>query len=135
VRSKINNLLEDIKNKKIEVTKEYEKLKEKYDFRIEGRKIIWNKERKKELKKSKISAWDSVFSATVREILSIPFIYSMIIPAIFLDMFAFVYVNIAMRLYKIPLVKRSDYIVFDRKQLFYLNWIQKLNCAYCSYVN
>jgi hypothetical protein len=40
-----------------------------------------------------------------------------------------------MRLYKIPLAKRSDYIVYDRKELAYLNWMQKLNCIYCSYFN
>jgi hypothetical protein len=59
----------------------------------------------------------------------------MLIPAIFLDICMFIYQNTAMRLYKIPLAKRSDYIVFDRKQLAYLNWIQKLDCIYCSYFN
>jgi hypothetical protein len=67
--------------------------------------------------------------------LSIPFIYVIIIPVLFLDFFLFVYQQTAMRLYWIPLVKRSDYIVFDRNELWYLNWIQKFNCMYCSYVN
>jgi len=59
----------------------------------------------------------------------------MIIPAVILDFSLFIYQNTAVRLYKIPLAKRSDYIVFDRKELAYLNWIQKINCIYCSYVN
>ena len=29
----------------------------------------------------------------------------------------------------------SNYLVFDRHQLAYLNFIEKLNCAYCSYAN
>jgi len=52
-----------------------------------------------------------------------------------LDLFLFIYQNTAIRLYKIPIVNRSDYISFDRKELDYLNLIQKLNCLYCSYVN
>jgi hypothetical protein len=59
----------------------------------------------------------------------------MLIPAIFLDIWLFIYQQTAIRLYKIPLVKRSDYIVFDRWQLAYLNWIQKIDCIYCSYFN
>ena len=135
MKSKINQILEDIRNKKQELVSEYEKAKEKYGFKIEWRKIIWNKERLKELKKYKTSILESIFSARVREVLSIPFIYSMIIPAIILDIFLFMYQQTALRLYKIPLVKRSDYIVFDRNNLAYLNWLQKLNCMYCSYFN
>jgi hypothetical protein len=78
---------------------------------------------------------DSLFSATVREIISFPFIWMMLIPAFFLDLCLLIYQNTAIRLYKIPLAKRSDYIVFDRAQLAYLNWIQKINCIYCSYFN
>ena len=59
----------------------------------------------------------------------------MLIPAIFLDIWLFIYQQTALRLYKIPLVKRSDYIIFDRWQLVYLNWIQKIDCLYCSYFN
>jgi hypothetical protein len=32
-------------------------------------------------------------------------------------------------------VKRSDYIVFDRHQLHYLNFIEKFHCTYCEYGN
>jgi len=52
-----------------------------------------------------------------------------------LDIFLFIYQQTAMRLYGIPLVKRTDYMSLDRKQLSYLNLFQKVNCIYCSYVN
>lgn len=67
--------------------------------------------------------------------MSVPFIYSMIIPALVLDLFVSIYHSVAFRLYKIPLVKRNEYIIFDRWELNYLNIIQKINCHYCSYVN
>jgi hypothetical protein len=37
--------------------------------------------------------------------------------------------------YGIQKVRRADYFVFDRHHLAYLNALEKLNCAYCSYVN
>jgi hypothetical protein len=59
----------------------------------------------------------------------------MIVPVLFLDLIISIYHSVAFRLYKIPLVKRSDYIIYDRMQLDYLNIFQKINCHYCSYVN
>ena len=135
MKSKINKILEDIKLKKEELLLEYEELKEKYGFKIEWKKIVWNTEAKKELEKSKKSLSDTIFWTEFRELLSIPFIWMMIIPAFILDIGLFIYQNTAIRLYKIPLAKRSDYVIFDRRQLAYLNIIQKLNCVYCSYFN
>lgn len=135
MKNKIEKLINEIKIKREELYLEYEKLKEKYWYVIEKWKIKFNEEIRKRNKFYKISIAESIFSARVREILSIPFIYSMIIPAIILDIFLFIYQQTAIRLYNIPLVKRSDYIVFDRKKLDYLNFIQKINCIYCSYVN
>jgi len=138
-KEELSKEYEEIKKKyekkKEEFSKDYNAFKEKYEFKIDWKRIIWNKNREKELKKDKKSAWDSLFSATVREIISFPFIWMMLIPAIFLDICLFIYQNTAIRLYKIPLAKRSDYIVFDRAQLAYLNWIQKIDCIYCSYFN
>ncbi len=70
-----------------------------------------------------------------RNLISAPFIYGMFFPAIFLDVSLEIYHHICFRLYKIPLVKRSDYIVFDRVHLAYLNSFEKINCVYCSYFN
>jgi len=32
-------------------------------------------------------------------------------------------------------VRRDDYVVFDRGKLCYLNLLERINCAYCSYAN
>lgn len=135
MRNKIEKLLQEIREKREELWAEYEKLKEKYGYVIEKWKIRFSEEMKKRNRFYKKSVWDSIFSARVREVLSMPFIYMMIVPAIILDIFLFVYQNTALRLYKVPLVKRSEYIIFERRHLDYLNWIQKINCLYCSYVN
>lgn len=135
MKSKINALIIEIEKKKEELKKEYYNMKDKYWFKIVKWKIVFNSEIKKEHKKQKKSVLDTIFSARVRELLSFPFIWMMIIPTIFLDILMFFYMHICFRLYKIPLVKRRDYIIYDRGLLSYLNWIQKINCLYCSYVN
>lgn len=134
-KDKITEILEDIDAKKKELLVEYEKLREKYDFSFEKGKVKFTEAAKKYQRKFRIPLPKYLSKPAVRHLLSIPFIYGMIIPAIFLDICLFVYQQTAIRLYGIPLVKRKDYIQFDRKQLSYLNLMQKINCLYCSYVN
>ena len=43
--------------------------------------------------------------------------------------------NSCFRIYNIPRATRSDYRVVDHSFLGYLNIIEKINCAYCSYIN
>lgn len=139
MKSRINQILSDIKIKKEEFRDElfieYEKLKEKYWFIIQWRKIIFNSEVRQKNKEQKKWIIETIFNAKVREILSIPFIYPIIIPIVILDIFITIYQFFAFRLYKIPMVKRKDYIIYDRFQLDYLNIFQKIHCQYCSYVN
>ncbi len=135
MKSKISKILADIQHKKEELSAEYSKLKEKYGFKVDGRRIIFNSDVKKKNKVFKKPIILTLLEARLREILSIPFIYAMIIPTFILDVFLFLYQQTAFRLYRIPLVKRSDYILYDRKSLDYLNVLQKFNCIYCSYVN
>lgn len=68
-------------------------------------------------------------------ILSAPVIYSIAIPLGILDLFLFFYQLICFRVYRIPRVKRRDYLVFDHFRLRYLNIIERVNCVYCSYAN
>jgi len=71
----------------------------------------------------------------ILHLLSVPVIWSVLIPAVILDGFVSLYQWICFPIYKITKVKRSDYIIIDRHRLAYLNSIEKLNCLYCSYFN
>ena len=135
MKSRIVQLLEEIQERKEELLKEYEKLMEKYDFSFEKGKIIFSQKAKKYQEKFRIPTLKYINTLNICHILSMPFIYGMIIPAVFLDVCLFIYQQTALRLYGIPLVQRSDYIVFDRRHLRYLNTLQQFNCLYCSYVN
>lgn len=64
-----------------------------------------------------------------------PIIYSMIIPLLITDFFVTFYQLTCFPIYGIKKVKRGDYMVFDRHQLHYLNFIEKFHCTYCAYAN
>lgn len=68
-------------------------------------------------------------------VLTAPVIYAGWIPFLLMDLFVTVYQAICFPVYRIPKVRRADYIVFDRERLPYLNIIEKINCFYCSYGN
>ncbi len=70
-----------------------------------------------------------------KHLMVLPFIYAAGIFLILLDLWAEVYHRIAFPIYRIPYVRRGDYIIIDRHKLRYLNLMQKINCAYCGYAN
>jgi hypothetical protein len=76
-----------------------------------------------------------LWTADIRSYLAAPFIYSLIIPFVFLDICVTVYQAICFPLFGIQRIKRADFITFDRAHLAYLNLFEKINCAYCSYAN
>jgi hypothetical protein len=67
--------------------------------------------------------------------LSAPLIYAGWIPFLLMDLFVTLYQSICFPIYRVPKVRRGDYLVFDRADLPYLNLIEKFNCFYCSYGN
>jgi hypothetical protein len=76
-----------------------------------------------------------VFGARPLVALVSPVIYAGIVPLLLLDLFVSIYQAVCFPVYGIAKVKRADYFVFDRHHLAYLNALEKLNCAYCSYAN
>ncbi len=76
-----------------------------------------------------------LFGAHPLVMLVSPVIYAGIVPLLLLDLFVSIYQAACFPIYGIAKIKRADYFVFDRHHLAYLNAVEKLNCAYCSYAN
>ncbi|MDP3406236.1 MAG: hypothetical protein Q8S03_16220 [Brevundimonas sp.] len=74
-------------------------------------------------------------SAPPATVMTAPVIYSLIIPLALMDLWASAYQAICFRAYRLPRVRRRDYLVFDRGALAYLNGIERLNCWFCEYAN
>ena len=67
--------------------------------------------------------------------LSVPVIWSLVVPFVILDFFIELYHRICFPIYDLPIVDRSKYIKIDRHKLDYLEPLDKLNCAYCGYAS
>jgi hypothetical protein len=76
-----------------------------------------------------------ILDSSILAILTAPVIYIGVVPFLLLDLFLAFYQTICFPVYGIPKAKRSDYLVFDRGRLGYLNLVERINCAYCSYGN
>lgn len=102
---------------------------------LEQGRIAFEKELLRRHRELKTALAPYIWNARPLVILTAPFIYALIVPLVLLDLCVSLYQAVCFPVYGIPKVKRADYFVFDRHHLAYLNALEKLNCAYCSYAN
>lgn len=86
-------------------------------------------------RKQKIGLWRYLIGSRWSVVLTAPIIYAGWPMFALLDLFISVYQAVCFPIYRIPKVPRSEFMVFDRTDLPYLNIIEKFNCFYCSYGN
>jgi len=133
--TQIEVLLDKMKDLEDELVDELQKQQEQFSYEILKRRVYFEEKviiRHKEYAKQ---LFNYIADAKLKHILSVPFIWICIVPVALMDITISLYQAICFPIYGIPKVKRQDYIIFDRQYLNYLNIIEKINCAYCSYVN
>jgi hypothetical protein len=132
---KIEELLEKIKRLDQELLGEIQKKEREFSYQIKKKRIRFEKDIRAQhrLLVKKIRVY--LRETTLLTYLSIPVIWSLIVPALLLDLMISFYQAVCFPIYRIPKVRRRDYVVMDRHYLSYLNVIEKLNCAYCAYFN
>jgi hypothetical protein len=128
-------LMEKMRSVESEIESELAKRREELRFGFENSRIVFEEEALRIHRAIKTRASRYLLQANPLVVLTAPVIYSLLIPIMLLDIFVIVYQLICFPVYKIPKVRRRDYLVFDRHHLAYLNFIEKINCAYCSYAN
>jgi hypothetical protein len=133
--SQLATLMEKMRSVEGEIEAELAKQREELRFRFENSRIVFEEEALKIHRAIKTRASRYLLQANPLVILVAPVIYSLLIPVVLLDIFVIVYQTICFPVYKITKVRRRDYLTFDRHHLAYLNIIEKINCAYCSYAN
>lgn len=133
--SKITELADKIAKLEFQLLEELKEQEKEFKYKLEGKKVQFEQSVLEAHRKIKVAILPWLFHSTFRSVLSIPFIYSMVIPLAFLDITVTIYQHVCFRLYDIARVDRSKYVVIDRHQLAYLNGIEKLNCMYCGYGN
>jgi hypothetical protein len=102
---------------------------------FENRRIRFEHEILEQQRRFRTGLGAYILGADWRHVVSAPIIYSLIFPLLVLDLFLIFYQYTCFPLYGIARIRRRDYLVFDRTHLAYLNLLEKINCAYCSYAS
>lgn len=131
---RVEDLLENIRTLEKELKEEIKRIKiETYEIR--DRSIKFKDEVRAHHKSQLVRVFTYLRHARLRNIATAPMIWLCIFPALFMDLVVTLYQLICFPVYGIPKVRRSDYIVMDRRYLAYLNVIEKANCLFCAYFN
>ena len=104
-------------------------------FQINGKRVEFEATVSKAHRKLKKSFFRWLVTNRPQNLITGPLIYGMIIPLVMLDICVSFYQWACFPIYGITKVRRSDYLVFDRRHLGYLNFIEKFHCTYCEYGN
>ena len=131
----MQDLIEQMNHLKRILSVEIQKKQDEFLYKIEGKRIKFEEATRRYHKTLVTRIPIYILKASLLNLLIAPVIWFCIVPTVFMDLVASVYQFICFPVYKIPKVRRDDYIVVDRHALEYLNALEKLNCVYCGYVN
>jgi len=134
MNDRIRNLLAQLEVAEKELEKALQERQVHLNFSIKGKRVEFEQSVKEAHKQLKIGLIKWLGNRPLN-LITAPIIYSMIFPMLLLDLCVSFYQFTCFPIYKIPTVKRDDFIIFDRHHLSYLNWIEKSHCMYCTYGN
>jgi len=104
-------------------------------FQIKGKRIEFESSVRAAHRKLKTNFFRWLVTNRPQNLITGPLIYGMVIPLIMLDLCVSFYQWACFPIYGIGKVRRRDYLVFDRRHLGYLNFIEKFHYRYCEYGN
>jgi hypothetical protein len=133
--NQIESLMERIKDLENELIQELQKKQEEFYYEVIRKKVRFERGVRKQHRALAQKIHKYLYQSDALTIFTAPVIWFCLVPGVFLDLAISGYQAICFPVYGIPKVRRSDYIVIDRRYLSYLNGIEKLNCVYCGYFN
>jgi len=132
--SRLKELLIEIRELEVRIADEISREADELGYTIKRGKIRFEEEISNRHRQLTKTLGDYLRECSWPGLLVSPIVYSLIIPVVIFDVFVFFYQLVCFPIFKIPKVRRRDYIVLDRHKLQYLNIIERFNCAYCGYV-
>jgi hypothetical protein len=102
-------------------------------FQIKGKRVEFEQSMRETHLKLKKNFFHWLVTNRPQNLITGPIIYSMIVPLVITDLFITFYQLTCFPIYGIAKVRRANYIIFDRQNLNYLNFIEKFHCTYCAY--
>ena len=135
MNDRLNMLIEQMRDLEQELAQEIQKKEAEFFYEVRQRKVRFTAEVKAQHRKLAKRIHQTLLESKPLILLTAPLIWAVLLPLVLLDLVTFVFQAVCFPIYDIPKVRRSDYIIFDRGRLPYLNVIEKLGCIYCSYAN
>ncbi len=133
--NRVDALIDRIRLLEHELEIEFSKQRSGFQFGLEHGRARFEEEAIRRLTERRTHLLNYVFRSPLLVAVTAPVIYSLLIPFLLVDFWVSIYQAVCFRVYGIPQVRRGPMMNFDRTGLPYLNALEKLNCAYCSYVN
>lgn len=135
MNAKITALLHSIKELEEAVEDELRSRRSELKYTIDHHRVRFEDAALLEHRRLKTGLIRYFRQVPLREFLTAPIIYSMIIPLLLLDFCVTLYQATCFPIFGIPKVRRDTFLIFDRSNLAYLNVIEQFHCFYCSYAN
>lgn len=135
MNDKLDALLDQIRLLEKELVRETKRKETEFCYRIHEKKVQFTAAAKTRHQRLRLSLHRYLLNSRFLVLLTAPVIWMCLVPVVLTDIVGSIYQAICFPIYGIPKVHRRDYVAFDRHRLTYLNFIEKLNCEYCAYVN
>lgn len=131
----IGRLITQLRRLEDQIERKFEQRRKAFEYSIENRKIIFTENVLAQQRRFRTGLIAYIRSTSLTQIACAPFVYGLVVPLMLLDIGIFFYQRVCFTFWGLPRNTRSEYVIFDRRHLAYLNGIQKLNCMYCGYAN
>jgi hypothetical protein len=132
---RLDGFLGDVERLEETLVAEARRKEEAFCYKVHQEKVEFTEAARRGHRKFHRSFGRYLRDSRLMVVITSPIIWMCLIPMVLADVIGSFYQAVCFPIYGIPKVRRSDYLAFDRNRLGYLNWVEKLNCDYCAYVN
>lgn len=133
MKDRIRQIVDQIAALEDELNTALQEHSDRLIYQLEGKRVVFEKTVKDAHRRVKMGVLRWIITERPQNFITMPIIYGMSIPMLFLDLFLAFYQWSCFSVYGIRKVKRGDYLVLDHQHLAYLNFFEKGHCMYCSY--
>jgi hypothetical protein len=135
MNSDISSMLDEMRGIQEQLERRFDSARETFRYSVENGRVLISREAQELQRRYRISSLRYLLESRLTSLLTVPVIYSVLLPLLIIDLSFTLFQHSCFRVYGVPLVVRRRYMVNDRHRLAYLNTIEKVNCSYCGYAN
>ena len=135
MENRIRQLLDQIAALESELRTALHEQETRMFYQLDGKRVKFEGAIRKAHRKVRRGILRWIVTDRPQNNLTAPIIYGMAIPLALVDLCVTFYQMTCFPVYRIAKVRRSDYFVYDRRHLAYLNGFERFHCTYCAYVN